>query len=309
MFNTILVPLDGSELAERALPYARLLANPTIGQIILVRAATAHAGLLGSELEAEAHAVGEAEAYLHKMASGSADAAPTIQTDVYYGTAAEGIRDEAGLRRAGAIVMSTHGRSGLSRLVYGSVAEHVLREMHLPVLLLPPRCERSWPVPNPRIVLPLDGSRVAEAAIEPAVALARQLNASILVLSSAQPAVNLGYPDPALSELPDAYELAESETREYLAAAQRQLQPRGVAVSTMLRVGNPATAIVEAAADPGTAAVVMTTHGRTGLARLVLGSVAEEVVRHAETPVLVVPAFSHERARALAAQPRLATAM
>ncbi|MBV8085193.1 MAG: universal stress protein [Chloroflexi bacterium] len=308
MFHSILVPLDGSELAERALPYATQLADSN-GQLVLTRAVTAQNTLFGDEMVAENDRIREAEAYLRGIAAGLPVGGFTVLQDVYYGHAPEAICDEANMRNVRAIVMSTHGRTGLRRIVYGSVAEQVLHEAQLPVFLVPARCSRVWKLLNPHVVLPLDTSDVAESAIEPAVGLAKQLGASILLLSSVEPAFNTGYPDPALSALPEAFQAAEAETGDYLDNAARRITARGVRVQTKMRIGNPATAILEAAADERTAAVVMATHGRTGLWRAVLGSVAEDVVRHAETPVMVVPAFAYERAKQPGAWSALASTL
>ncbi len=134
----VLVPLDGSRLAEEAL-------GPAIGfardgaTIVLLRAAEAHASVFMDEHEAQVAVVGEAEGYLAGVAARLRHAGATdVETSVWYDTPAEAIADAARFRKVDLIVMSTHGRSGLGRLVLGSVAESVLRATSTPILLLRP---------------------------------------------------------------------------------------------------------------------------------------------------------------------------
>ncbi len=134
----VLVPLDGSRLAETALDAAVGFAREG-ATLVLLRAAEAHASLLMDPNEAQVAAVSEADAYLAGVAerirrAGAAD----VATSVWYGPPAESIAEAAAYRKADLIVMSTHGRSGLGRLVLGSVAESVLRATSTPILMLRP---------------------------------------------------------------------------------------------------------------------------------------------------------------------------
>jgi nucleotide-binding universal stress UspA family protein len=132
----ILVPLDGSHLAELALPRATDLARPAGATVVLLRAAAAHT-INGDPAEAQILAVREAEEYLGRVAARlRAEGFEKVETSVWYGPAAPAIVDAARLRRADLIVMSSHGRSGLGRLILGSVAESVLRGTGVPILLL-----------------------------------------------------------------------------------------------------------------------------------------------------------------------------
>jgi len=132
----ILVPLDGSALAEAALPDAASLAGAE-SELILVRAAEARTIPGGDPVEAQVKVVRVAEEYLAGVAARlESRGSPSVKTTVWYGPAASAIVDAARLLRADLIVMSTHGRSGLGRLVLGSVAESVLRGTTTPILLL-----------------------------------------------------------------------------------------------------------------------------------------------------------------------------
>lgn len=136
----ILIPLDGSEMAEAAVAEARQLARPGASTLVLVRAATALT-LPGTDLiDMQLSAVREAEEYLAALKDRlEADGVRSIETHVWYGPAAPAIVEAARLHGVDLIVMSTHGRSGLGRLVFGSVAESVLRGTAVPILLVRPK--------------------------------------------------------------------------------------------------------------------------------------------------------------------------
>ena len=147
-FDRVLVPLDGSPLAETALPAAMALLGEGPGAtLILVRAAQAPTRMpWANAIEAQVDAVGEAKRYLSRIADGLRGHARehAVTTSVWYGPAAQAIVDAAAMRGAQLIVMSTHGRSGLRRVVFGSVAESVLRTTTTPVLLVPASADQ-WP--------------------------------------------------------------------------------------------------------------------------------------------------------------------
>lgn len=135
--DKILVPLDGSALAESAIPRAVEMARMGLSSLLLMRAAEAHTLPGADPTEAQVEVVREAEEYLKGVAAGLArDGVRNVETSVWYGSAASAIVDAARLRKADLIVMSTHGRSGLGRLILGSVAESVLRGTSTPIPLL-----------------------------------------------------------------------------------------------------------------------------------------------------------------------------
>jgi nucleotide-binding universal stress UspA family protein len=150
---TILVPLDGSELAETALPRAIDLARTAGARLLLLRAAEAHTPPGLDPAEAQIRVVEEAEGYLASTAARVRSAGvATVETAAWYGAPAFAIVEAARLHAVDMIVMTTHGRSGLARLVFGSVAESVLRSTATPLLLIrPPRA--------PLAALPADRAR------------------------------------------------------------------------------------------------------------------------------------------------------
>ena len=136
MFKRMLVPLDGSSLAEAVLPQVQELAKALGAELFLVRAAAAHVFPGADPTEEEVDVVQKAEAYLAEVAGRLRDAGIPIHTAVRYGEAAEEILEHIGVNAIDLVAMSTHGRSGLSRLVLGSVATQVVHHATVPVLLM-----------------------------------------------------------------------------------------------------------------------------------------------------------------------------
>ena len=135
-FAKILVPLDGSALAETALPTAVQLAKEQAAALVLMRAVEAW-GATSDVVEAEIRVVREAEHYLAKLANLlRANGCKHVDTSVWYGAPARSVVDAASAQQADLIVMTSHGRGGISRLIMGSVAESVLRGTTTPILLL-----------------------------------------------------------------------------------------------------------------------------------------------------------------------------
>ncbi|GIW08026.1 MAG: universal stress protein [Dehalococcoidia bacterium] len=151
------------------------------------------------------------------------------------------------------------------------------------------------------ILLTLDGSELAELAIPHAVAMAKQFGARLIVLRVVPPVVQPLDVDYGLSA-PYGYEkIIEAETQgaaEYLANVVKSFEAEGLTVETVTPLGEPATAILETAHDRGAKLIVMATHGRSGFRRLVFGSVADRVLREAETPVLLVRGHDQDHSAA-----------
>jgi len=288
MYEKILVPLDGSAFSERALPMAGALAQVMGSDLVLMRAAVASIFPGADPTNAQCQAVEEVQSYLANLAIGLAEQGLRVDIAAPYGDAADSIVLEAGLRAANLVVMCTHGRSGLGRWIYGSVAEQVLARSPVPVLLVRPTGEplSSKSELGP-VLVPLDGSAFGEAALSHAATLARAFGSGIVLLRSVDlPLIAYEYmvTSPVLESLEDQRRRARS----YLLEVAEQLRMDGFDVQTALCEGWPADGIVDKSVDSGSRLIVMATHGRTGIARLVLGSVALEVVRRSQLPVLLV---------------------
>lgn len=314
MFRTLVVPLDGSELAERALPYAVRLADAGNGELVLVRVALAPppARLDGVDWEDDQlDAVKDAEAYLATVAKKvSKTSRVPVKTGAPYGRAAEQIVETIEGLGADGIVMATHGRTGLAHLLYGSVAEAVLAGSRVPVFLVHARPgEAPAPPFNPstaRAVVPLDGSAFAEAALYIAADLVGTAGELVLVCVVEPPhQVERDENGRVIAYLDQQEEARTRAARDYLSRFVGQLGSDypGLRVTVDVKIGEAATGIVFAAVDRDADVVVMATHGRTGVRRAVMGSVAGAVLRTGSTPVVLVgPHESHRAAHILVAQ-------
>ncbi|MCC7106473.1 MAG: universal stress protein [Chloroflexi bacterium] len=306
MSQKVLVPLDGSELGSAALSWAEALAASVDHSLVLVRVVpwppyvpvsgidgyfspTVYDEIVQAEEEA-------AHSYLvqtreHLLARGV-----EAETVVREGATAESILDVADEVGAYAIVMVTHGRGGLKRLVLGSVAEQIVQQSTLPVLLL--RAGSPLPAAAPtfrRLLVPVDGSALAEDAI----VLARQVlpKDGAIVLVRVVPPVEryIAAADGSMTIVDEeATKQAVLDAREYVQRCANELTAEGLAVEMVVQEGRPGTDVLEVAKERRADVIVMATHGRGGAARWLLGSVADEVVRHADRPVFLVSA----RARA-----------
>jgi nucleotide-binding universal stress UspA family protein len=193
------------------------------------------------------------------------------------GMPAEEILRASRERSTDLIAMSTHGRGGVVRMIAGSVAEEVLRKTDLPVLLTRPGLPlREWK----RIVVALDGSERSEAILPEAVKLARKLGASIELVRVATPVVAAG-----AGEAPIV--LPPEDPMPYLKGVAARLEREGVKAGAVALEGRASEALLAHLNESAAPLLCMATHGRSGLVRLLLGSVAEEVVRRSPCPVLL----------------------
>lgn len=209
------------------------------------------------------------------------DATPAVvESD---GRTHRAILDGADRHDADCIAVGTYGRSGVDRLVLGSVAERTLRESPVPVLAV--RAGATADADVESVVVPTDGSEQARAAAERAVELAATTGATLHAVN----VVDVGVTGAAFDSAPVLDSLEAAGERAVDAVRDRAEATGVAAVETAVPRGTPSEAVVRYAADHDADRIVMGTHGRTGLDRLVLGSVTERVVRHSEVPVLAVP--------------------
>jgi nucleotide-binding universal stress UspA family protein len=295
-FQSLAVPVDGSDFAEQALPLATRIALATGARVGLLLVHRPPAVPLASGAERAYAAldrqVQEAEvAYLQRLARRLEDAGMArVEAAVLSGPVADAL--EAEIERSGTdlVVMSTHGRGGLGRFWLGSVADRLLHGVTVPLLLVRPTAGAA---PSPagieRIIVPLDGSPLAQSALEPAAALAVLFGAELHLIRVIPPTFYVA----AAVDMPYAYDPAldatlEREATEHLAAQATALRSRGLRVATQVD-RNPvvARAVLDAAEAGSGAIVCLATHGRAGAGRVFLGSVADKLVRGASCPVLV----------------------
>jgi nucleotide-binding universal stress UspA family protein len=297
MIRSILVPLDGSPSAEEALPLALAVARQAEAAVQLV-----HVHLLVSEMFAEARACMEstfdpraqerAAAYLDDVVRRVEPAANVPVSPVLLeGSVPDALHEHVVASKADLVVMATHGRGPVSRFWLGSVADALVRRLPVPVLLVRPKGEGpdlSWQPALGRILVPLDGSRLAEQVLGPALDLGRALRAEFRLLQVIEPLQVMGEAvvlAGAGQYLDDALRQAES----YLESVAEGLRAHGagrVEVEAVIHP-QPAAAILEEAEANHVGLIALATHGRRGLSRLLLGSIADKLVRAAPTPVLV----------------------
>ena len=301
MYTRMLIPLDGSKLAENVLPYARALAGALDLRIELLSvvdtmdfAKTTHAGHVRDFDPIIEAAVREGEQYLENVAR-SFTGKTVDNCVVEQGQADQIIIEKAARDKETLIGMATRGRSGIHRWLMGSVAEKVLRGATNPLLLVRGDEEgKSDGVATLKsIVVPLDGSKLAEIALPRAVDLAKKLGLEIVLTRAYQiPLSNYGVADAAYIPNPNALmNVVKEEAGAYLETKVNELRQTGVEkVSSILLVGSGADEIIDLARTTPDNLIAMCTHGRSGVKRWALGSVTEKVVRHSGDPVLVVRA-------------------
>jgi nucleotide-binding universal stress UspA family protein len=313
MYRTVLVPLDGSPLAERALPFARALARRTGGRLLLVRSVCVAPSLV-PDLPVVQAAAAECTAYLRRVAA-SVEAGPPPPLGQPAGPAGRGVETEIAVsigppgeqilgaareHRVDAIVMTTHGRSGLGRCLYGCVADAVLRRAEAPVLLVPVAgAGHAWRGEDTlRVVVPLDGSPAAEAVLEAIRPLAAGPRVRILLLRVVEP--RLPWPDgPAFGPTPAIDQTPEvAAARRYLETVADALRPTGAALAVYATIGYPASEIAAQAQGAHADLVAMTTWGRAGPAPGGLGGVAAATVQLSSVPLLLVRPDAPPRASA-----------
>jgi nucleotide-binding universal stress UspA family protein len=294
MADRILVPLDGSPRSELILSQIGRLLRHADAEVLLLRVLPPDGHPMGSPESVRLSGEREvAQKYVSDLVERFRGRGARIWGRVIRGEAAPAILETAEIEGSSLIAMTTHGRTGLRRWVLGSVAEKVVRQSPVPVLLV-----RSF-VPGPgatlrdaspeelsirKILLPIDGSPAAEAAVPHAKALAELFGSEILVVHAEYPVV---LPGPEVGAFPVAIPTpawSDAVTEPTADVFQRA----GLRVTRVTEIGDPASVILDECDSLGADLIVMATHGRTGAGRWFLGSVAERVLRHAHVPILLV---------------------
>ncbi len=301
--KAIVVPLDGSELAEQALPLAGAIATKRNAEVVLTTAITAGDRWVddGIVRQWESEEQAAVESYQRSIIERLQQQGVHARARSDWGQPQAVIESVADNEDAGLIVMTTHGRSGVSRWTLGSIADKVLRTTNTPLILIRPTAQAQVPEAVRQIVVALDGSDLAEAALPEAERFARAMDASLLLVRAVVPPTMLYGGQFVPGGLPVLDQL-EVEARQYLERTAERIRKSGLKVSVEVAVGAPADVILTASREKGADLIAMTTHGRSGLNRWILGSVADAVVRHGGVPVLVIrswPSLSEEEAEAI----------
>ena len=281
----IVVPLDGSELAERALPAAERLARALRRPLLLVNVIAintwaylppsavfppaTYQEVLKEEDRASQH-------YLRDVSQRLAAKELSVHIRSLRGDPASAIIDTARGEAAPLIVMASHGHTGLARFALGSVADRVVSYGRVPTLLVRALGESMDAAQLERAIVPLDGSDTAERALSLVAQLAGDPLREVTLIQVVNPEVRAGQTD---------------EARHYLEGASQRLEQRlagkACAVTTQVLYGNVDEQIIDAATRQG-GIIIMGTHGRSGIERWAYGSVASHVLRGTRTPLLLV---------------------
>jgi len=293
MWKKILVPLDGSDLAELALPYAEELANAFKSEIILL-----HVSEPSEDRYRHMH-----ELYVKEVADRVKERFKKVTPVVVSGKPADEIISYADKNKVGIIIMTSHGRSGIMSWATGSIASKLLQGAAAPLLLVraakPGRKAQREVLLN-RILLPLDGSEAGEAAVEYIGEMMSRLESEVTlfgVVSSGQHIRSVGgldyinYPEEQL-------ELFKKEAQEYLDGVYRRLKRRKGTVKVVLKVGEKAgdvgQEILKYAEEKKVNLIAISSHGHSGIEKWVFGSIANKVVLNSQSPVLVVKALGEK---------------
>jgi len=303
MYRTIMVPLDGSSLGEYALPLALGIARRGGARVDLVHVCTTLGpNAFGGELDAPV--LGEmqrkqlrvrARAYLEQLrASLSARWEVAITASVLDGQAVDTLYDHALALGADLVVMTTHGYGPLTRAWMGSVADKLVRRLPMPILLARPHdealdlLEKVHEQAFQHVLIPLDGSALSEEILRPALALGALMGAKYTLLQALDPLVAEHTNPPYAAGLdPHMLEELRQSALAYLGGVADCLRAEALEVRTNLAVAQPHVAILEYTRDHAVDLIALSTHGRGGLARMLLGSVADKVIRAADVPVLL----------------------
>lgn len=294
MFKKIVVPLDGSLLAEQALSFLPRFVSPLQTHIDLVCVVQPWVYALGMSEATPISVINDLhenwQAYLHQQEIFLQGLGYTVQSHVLEGDIAAEILALAANKNADLIVMSTHGRSGFRRLALGSVAERVLQNATIPLLLVREGAALQTTNPIEHLLVPLDGSSFAERSIPLAVELSTQTGATLTMLRvvqdlDVQNKQIIFKSEEAAEEAVTQWKLLATR---YLDELAKGIKAEGVKVSSMVLSGDPENLIGTIAETLPADLIVMSTHGRSGVSRWVYGSVANKVLRTVSCPVLLV---------------------
>lgn len=293
--NTILCPLDGSLRAEQALPHALAQVRPSQDRLVLVRVVEPYPVSHPPHVTQQYNEllVDDSKQYLQELGGRLRAQGWRVEELVRWGQAAHEVAHAAGEVNASLIVASSHGRTGASRWLLGSVAENIARRAPCPVWLIRSHSPRPEEVAitaaadlpeRPRVMVPLDGSRHSEQGLQWVRHHLASQQARVLLVGATD------LPGRAIRGREEVTNLLES----YLTGQVALLREKRWTAEHAVVDGPAAASILDLAAERKPDLIVMASQGRTGLGRWVVGSVAERVLRHANCPVVLVPQVKSE---------------
>ncbi len=303
MYSKILAPLDGSGIAECILPHVEAIAtkNDAVDVTFLYVVEPLNTPLTDPEFKSliESKAKSAADRYLKELIRGLSYK-ERAHGKVILGKAADSILDYSAESKMDLIIMASHGLSGIRRWVRGSVADKVLHESRIPVLRIranAPRTAFYTEGQRMTVLVPLDGSELAEVKLNHVRELAEQFGAQSLDIVLlrvcelfSQP--HLHYPPPMPLSWEESLKYETKRCKEicltYLNGVRKRLRKDGLSVRLAVPVGNPAEVIVEYVSKNPVNLILLATHGLTGLGQWAFGSVANKVIKGTSTPVFLI---------------------
>ena len=285
-YRRVLVPLDGSELAERAIPYAKTLAKTKGSELILFTVSIASVEQLDRPMKA----------YLELNAKELQAQGIKASTAIAYGNVADEIVSFADKNNIDLIIISTHGYSGIKRWVLGSVARKVLYGTGVQVLLIKSKAPRASQVELKKLLLPLDGSPFAEAPIPSIEELTKGTKTEIVLTTVCEPPLVPSYGDRPINPTwekhrDELWAETQKQAAEYLNKVKTRLEKQEAKIKSQVipgDLGRVAESIMQAAQKEKIDLIIMTTHGRSGVSRWVYGGVANRIVEQSAQPVLLI---------------------
>lgn len=287
----IMIPLDGSPLSEMPLVPASKLAKAINALLILLRVQEPSALMDDEALKGQVSQLkGDAALkYLDEVAHKEMLSGVELESMVVNGQVAESIIDSAAENDVDLIVMSSHGRSGISRWVYGSVAEKVLRQAPCATIIQQSKADVPM-FSNKRILVTLDGSALAERVLESVRDIAQATGSELILLrvtGMIQLAIDSVDPLVMKQDLDKLEERERIEAKEYLERVQHKLFASGLTVKVEVTSGHVAETILAYAEENDVDLIAMSSYGRSGVGRWFYGSVAEKVLRGAHSAMLI----------------------
>ncbi|MBM3166269.1 MAG: universal stress protein [Chloroflexi bacterium] len=284
IIRKILVPLDGSKTAESVLPYIKYLAKRFGSEV----------EVLGAGIGRKSRRVNRLlEDYIESAASDLRNEKVEATPVIVYGSAADKILSYSKQNDIDLIVMATHGRSGVTRWWIGSVAEKIVSQAITPVLLIPGKKQKAAKAKKEgasisKILVPLDGSDTGQAALDYVELVARETNASVHLIQVISPPGAMETSVFGNAEWDSFFKAMQDAANDYLGSIIDSLKAKGITAKYDIVVGNPAHEIIKSAEKGKIDLIAMSTHGRTGIVRWVIGSVADKVLHGTRRPMWLV---------------------
>ncbi len=291
-FKKILVAIDGSETSEKALELVAGLSSSLGTEVVLLAVTDSRAHFDEGEAESSDDDAENAAKYLEHKAAPLREMGLSVSPKVESGSAADTILSVAKDIGADVIAMATHRGSAIARGILGSVTDRVMRASELPVLAVYPEsgqssAKQSW-TPS-TVIVPLDGSELAEQSVSAAIEIAESCGAELIFVRAVRlPSYAVSGPGAEFYGQDYGVSSNREGAEEYLSQFVEMAKSKGISASAHAALGNPAARLIEESNNVPDAMIVITSHGRGGMRRMVLGSVADKIVRASHHPVLVL---------------------